>query len=350
MRRCFWTLLSLAFLALACDEPPVVAWRTPAAAAQLTWMPLDLVFDFQAQNAIAGTLHVTLNGNDVSGLFTLDAPLNGRITAHAADVWGPGFVAPGANVLRAEITYTANGFSQVYAHEISVTTLGDPYADAVSAFAPGAAAGFGQSGLPGKVLGPPLGGGAFGGGLDVVSLGVSGSIDLAFTNNVIVNGPGPDFTVFENPFLQIGAFSLTSPPFAEPGRVKVSQNGVTWFTFPCAMTSPPYFAGCAGVYPVLSNANNAGAPHASVLTTTPIQNLVGVSSLGFVLPAGAGGDSFDLAAVGLAWVRYVRIEASPTATGPEGTDNARFDLDAVSAVNAVPATDANGNGIPDAVE
>jgi len=346
MRRVRTILLLAALIGIGCGSTPFVVWYGPRAAAQLTWMPLDLVFDFVAQNAIAGTMHVTLNGNDVTSLFSVEAPVNGRAVAHASDVWGPGLVAPGPNVLRAEVSYP-----QVTAfEEISFTTVGDPYADAVTAFVPGAGGGFGQSGLPGKVIGPPLGGGVFGGGLDVVSLGASGRIDLAFTNNVIVNGPGSDFTVFENAFLTIGAYSITGPPFAEPGQVSVSQDGVHWVAFPCAMTSPPYYPGCAGVFPVLSNSGNASSPHASVLTTTPIADLVGVSVFSFKLPAGAGGDSFDLGAVGLAWARYVRIEASSSATGPEGTDNARFDLDAVSAVNSAPATDANGNGIPDAVE
>jgi hypothetical protein len=345
MRRLCVLLILTPLLALGCDEVPAIAWRSPAASASVTWMPLDLVLDF-VDVADPRTLEITLNGNDVRDLFTLDAPLGGRVTAHASDVWGPGLVAPGANVLHA--SFFMGGLT--YAHDISFTTVGDPYADEVTAFAPGANAGFGQSGLPGRVLGPPLGGGAFAGGLDVVSLGVGGRIDLAFRNNVVANGPGPDFTVFENAFLQIGAFQTTAAPFAEPGRVSVSQDGVSWHAFPCAITSPPYYPGCAGVYPVLSNANNVATPHASVRTTVPIESLVGSSLFSFVLPSGAGGDSFDLSTVGLAWARYVRIEASPAATGPEGTDNARFDLDAVSAVNAVPATDANGNGIPDAVE
>ncbi len=345
MRRALCTLLLVPLLSLACDDSPVVAWRVPAAGEERTWMPLDLVLDFAEPNANAGSLHVTLNGNDVTSLFALDAPANGRITAHASSVWG-GLVAPGTNVLRAAV-----GYSQVtHGQEISFTTTGDPYADGVTAFVPGTGGGFGQSALPGRVTGPPIGGGAFGGGLDVVSLGASGHIDVAFTNNVIVNGPGVDFTVFENPFLSIGGYSITSFPFAEPAVVSVSQDGITWHAFPCAMGSPPYYPGCAGVYPVLSNANNASSPHASIPTTTPIENLVGVSVFSFALPAGAGGDSFDLAAVGLGWARYVRIEASASATGPEGPDNARFDLDALAAVRSVPATDANGNGIPDAAE
>jgi hypothetical protein len=336
----------LPFLGLGCDTTPVIVWRTPLANAEVTWMPLDPVFDLQAQGADLGSVVVSLNGNDVTDLFTFDPPLNGRITAHAEDVWGPGLVLPGANVLLAQARYS----SATYGFSIAFTAVGDPYADGVTAFVPGPAGGFGQSSLPSIVLGPPAGSGLFAGGLQVVSLGSNGRIDVSFTNNVIVNGPGVDFTVFENAFLQIGAFSITGAPFAEPGRVSVSQDGVTWHTFPCAMASPPFYVGCAGVYPVLSNGSNPATPHASIPSTTPIASLVGVSAIGLATPAGAGGDSFDLSSVGLGWARYLRIEASGSATGPEGTDNARFDLDAVAAVNAAPATDANTNGIPDAVE
>lgn len=347
MRRALGCWLLAPLLLVGCDPLRPVMWRAPVANAALTWMPLDLSFDYAEANATAGSLRVTLNGNDVTALFTLDPAVDGRVTAHARDVWGPGLVAPGANVLRAELAY-ASGVTSF--DEISFTTTGDPYADAVAGFVPGAGGGFGQSGLPGSVIGPPLGAGLFGGGLDVVSLGTSGRIDLVMTNNVIIDGDGVDFTVFENAFLSIGAYSITGVPFAEPGRVSVSQDGNTWVAFPCQMAAPPYYPGCAGVFPVLSNASSPSSPHASVATSTPIEALVGMSIFDLALPPGAGGDSFDLAAVGLTWARYVRIEASPVATGPEGADNARFDLDAISAVNSAPSTDANANGIPDAAE
>ncbi len=95
MKRVLGLLLLVPLLTLGCEPTGPIVWRTPTAGAALTWMPLDLVFDFTAQNALTGTLVVTLNGNDITSAFTLDAPVNGRITAHASDVWGPGFVAPG---------------------------------------------------------------------------------------------------------------------------------------------------------------------------------------------------------------------------------------------------------------
>ena len=59
---------------------------------------------------------------------------------------------------------------------------------------------------PGIVFGPPGNATPTTGSLDVLSLGHGGSITLAFTDNEIVDGPGPDFIVFENPFF------CTAPP------------------------------------------------------------------------------------------------------------------------------------------
>ncbi len=75
-----------------------------------------------------------------------------------------------------------------------------------------------------------------------------------------------------------------------------------------------------------------------------------MSALSLPVVGGAGGDAFDLSDVGLSWARYVRIEAAGFIDGPDGPDNAGFDLDALAAVHSVPATDADENGIPDAVE
>jgi hypothetical protein len=144
-----------------------------------------------------------------------------------------------------------------------------------------------------------------------------------------VDGPGADFTVFENPFLTIGL--VTGPPFAEPGIVSVSDDGVTWKTFPCALDDPPYYPGCAGVYPVFANADDPAAPSPLVPCTIPIQQLVGVPVAAFQSPDCSGGDSFDLATVGLPSARFVRLDASQLEPGAAGT--AGFDLDAVAAVH-----------------
>ena len=193
----------------------------------------------------------------------------------------------------------------------------DPFIDTVMSFSPGSAAGFGADLLPEVVMGPPRGGGALQGSLDVVSLGNNGVIVVGFDLPVICDGPGPDFTVFENPF---HSGSPSGPVFAEYGIVAVSQDGVHFVDLPYDSVS---HAGLAGQNPVLSNPTN------------------GIDSLD---PAVSGGDTFDLASVGLAWASYVRITdpgsgiPDPGNAIPPGT-NGGFDLDAIAALHACdPAT------------
>lgn len=231
----------------------------------------------------------------------------------------------------------------------AVPAAADPYLDAVVSWEVGTGGGGREADLPGVVLGPPRGGGAFTGTLDTFSLGLGGQIVVEFRDNVVVDGPGPDFTVFENAFLPTG--TVTLPPFAEPGTVSVSADGVAWATFPCAVDEPPYHPGCAGVYPVWANADDAAAPSPLVPSTAPIESLVDVPVDAFVPPAGSGGDTFDLAAVGLAAIRFVRIDASEQRFGLAGL--AGFDLDAIAALHSVEADgapDGDGDGIVDGAD
>ena len=164
----------------------------------------------------------------------------------------------------------------------------------------------GQAALPGIVLGPPKGGGLGNGSLDVATLGNGGSITLGFAPSVIVDGAGPDFIVFENPFYIDGD---PTKPFAELGTVEVSDDGRNFQGFPCTATTYPY-GSCAGWHPVLAN---------------PDENTIDPTD-----PAVAGGDAFDLAQLGVSEARYVRITDRVDLTGSSGT----FDLDAVSIVHA----------------
>lgn len=181
----------------------------------------------------------------------------------------------------------------------------DPFADRVVAFRAGEGAGFGQDRFPQVVLGAPIGGGATMGGLDVLSLGKGGEIVLEFTDIIAVDGPGPDVLVFENPF----------PGFEETARVAASEDGVTFQEWPCdPEDAAGGFPGCAGVRPVLSSPDN-GVPATD--------------------PAQAGGDAFDLAAVGLSRARFLRVRETQRgrAYGPPAGG---FDLDAVAVVNGAP--------------
>jgi hypothetical protein len=162
----------------------------------------------------------------------------------------------------------------------------------------------GQEEFPAPILGAPLGAGCCAGSLDVTSLGEGGFVVVEFEGNVIADGAGPDFVVFENAFVPQGADE--SAVFAEVGSVSVSQDGVAWFDFPCTADEYP-FGECAGWHAVLANADD--------------------NDLSPFDAEAAGGDAFDLSHVGLEWARYVRIEDRADV---EGT----FDLDAVAIVNA----------------
>ncbi len=175
------------------------------------------------------------------------------------------------------------------------------------AFGPGQNTG--QDHFPNNLYGPPHGGGCCKGDADpaqILSLGDGGSVTVQFGDTTIVDAPGPDFIVFEN------AFYVNGDPtsvFAELATVEVSDDGTTWTAFPCTATAPPYGT-CAGWHPVYAN---------------PDEN-----SIEPLDPATAGGDAFDLADIGVASARYVRITDRADIGGMAGV----FDLDAVGVVHA----------------
>lgn len=188
-------------------------------------------------------------------------------------------------------------------------TPGDPYVDCVESFTPEGAT-FGQDRFPQVVFGPPQAGAGGAGSVDVLSLGCGGEITLYFDAPGIVDRPGPDFIVFENP-LPVG-----DSTFVEPARVLVSADGLAWHAFPCdpAGEHPP--VGCAGVARVFAGP----------------QNMIDPTD-----PATAGGDAFDLAQLGLASARYVRLldvgEAYYQARTWCGGGGGGFDLDAIAVVH-----------------
>src|SRR5579875_3657755 len=118
------------------------------------------------------------------------------------------------------------------------------------------------------------------------------------------------------------------------------------------MDAPPFYPGCAGVYPVFANRDDPTAPSPLVPCTEPVSSLVGVPVATFVPPRCSGGDSFDLAQVGLHAIRFVRIQGGPIQPALGGL--AGFDLDAIAGVHSVDvppgAPDADGDGVPDVVD
>lgn len=198
---------------------------------------------------------------------------------------------------------------------LPATAAAERCADAVVERVEGADGGYLEPGLamPGVVLGPPAGGGAFSQSLDVYPLGHGGSITLAFEDNAILNGPGPDFRVFENAFHTSSDLSTT---FREAGFVEASADGITFVRFPWNAEN---FTGLAGISPVYANP------------------LAGIGPL----DPNAGGDAFDLATIGLDEARYVRIVDAADFVNDEGNNfpirgqgKAGFDLDAIVALNS----------------
>lgn len=182
----------------------------------------------------------------------------------------------------------------------------------VVSFVPGPCSGFGSGAMPDVVFGPPRGAGEQQGGYDVVSLGSGGEIVVGF-DDAIVDGPGDDFVVFENAFFAGGN---STRPAADLGEVSVSDDGTAWKTFACTATTYPYGA-CAGWHPVIASYEPRGD---SMLPTA----------------AEAGGDRFDLATVGLAKARLVRIRDMRSSECTPGLPvvNLGFDLDAIVSLNA----------------
>ena len=192
-----------------------------------------------------------------------------------------------------------------------------PFIDRVVMFQRGSGGGNGEDKLPDIVLGPPQGGGKLKAGRDVLSLGEGGSITVEFVDNEIVDGEGPDFIVFENPFL---AAPGNDPDFGffELAKVEVSFDGETWTEFPYDTGSRK---GCAGHHPVLANAE---------------KNEIDPTD-----PKVAGGDQFDLKEIGVKVVRFVRITDVQSFGGDDGA--AGFDLDAIAAVHSRPQAAKKGS-------
>jgi hypothetical protein len=209
---------------------------------------------------------------------------------------------------------------------------------------------------PGIVLGPPGNATPTTGSLTVLSLGHGGSITLEFDDNEIVDGPGPDFIVFENPFF------CTAPPltatdpwsaFAEPGIVEASADGVNFVRFPFDTTAlSQVVSSCSDGTLLLALHGMAGlTPSFTGNWTIPDDPFVfDTSAPGGV--SGHGGDAFDLHDVGLATARFIRILDPNLPIGVPGSSEG-FDLDAIVALHARPrdfGPDSDGDGLSDSTE
>ncbi|MFH1856783.1 MAG: putative Ig domain-containing protein [Candidatus Omnitrophota bacterium] len=248
-------------------------------------------------------------------------------------------------------SFSENSSGTVVPQAVNLSGEKDPFVDEVVSFNPLAGDAYGAGKMPRVVLGAPRGTGTMWGSADVVSLNAKANIDggasapyggnitLKFTDNIVVNEAGPDFTIFEN------AFFIGGNPEArwmEPAVVEVSQDGKKFYRFKIDFVphyngenincNNPYCysKGFAGINPVYSN-NGFPDPRD---------------------PAVSGGDSFDLSditAKNLKWINYVRVISTgdnwitdcngdkvrhSDATGAlSGEGSSGFDLDGVCAVH-----------------
>ncbi len=148
---------------------------------------------------------------------------------------------------------------------------------------------------------------------EILSIGLGGEIIVGFKDYIITDGPGIDFIIFENAFIN----PINQGIFAEPAIISVSYNGIDFIEFPYDSTT---LKGLAGI--------------------TPTNGKVEASKY----PA-CGGDGFDLSTIGLDKVKYIKIkdissiistlDESNIYYNPESIISG-FDLDAVAGINLAP--------------
>jgi len=187
-------------------------------------------------------------------------------------------------------------------------------------------------GTPDLVLGQPAG------TFHVFSLGDGGWMTIAF-DQVIVNGAGPDFAVWENGFINVSV-----PPlgmlWAELMFVEVSSNGSDFARFPSVCQNPApmggfdcidptYYHNVAGKHANGNDGRDEGTPFdLDDLLSDPLvtQGLLDLNDIQYVKLIDVVGDGSTFDSLGNPmWDPY------PTPFGTGGAD-----LDAICVLNTVP--------------
>ncbi len=236
----------------------------------------------------------------------------------------------------------------------------DCFADRVVSFRPGTYSALPGTNTwqPGIVLGPPGDATPSTGSLSVMSLGHGGQIVLEFADNEIVDGPGPDFIVFENPFFCSPVPQSDVDPWsvnAEPGIVEVSDDGIDFKAFPYDASALAQVVNlCSDKSLVQKLVGLMGlTPNFTGNYTVPDDPLVfDPTAPGGI--SGHGGDAFDLATVGLTRARFVRITDPNLPIGIPGPSDG-LDLDTIVALHSRPIlgvgqVDTDGDGLSDDAE
>jgi hypothetical protein len=179
----------------------------------------------------------------------------------------------------------------------------------------------------------------------IVSLGVGGSITLAFDHDVLddpANPFGIDLLIFGNAFCTdpFHPAGVCGAYHSEGGRIDVSLDGIAWTTIPdldadTAFPTVGYID--AGPYDTVPGIEPTDF-------TRPVDPAFGTTLAGLAHPdivaaydGSGGGVGVDLATVGLPAIRFVRIVNDAGDTTPE--------IDAIADVAAAgPRGDLDGDG------
>jgi len=188
---------------------------------------------------------------------------------------------------------------------------------------------------------------------EIVSLGVGGSLVLAFDHDVLDDPRNPfgvDLLVFGNAFATDAASpaGVVGGLFSEGGAISLSADGVTWIPVPGVAADGPFPT--LGYVDVAPYATSPGSVPTDF--TRPVNpslggpELIGVpwAELVMAYDGSGGGTGIDFRALGIDRVRYVRIEGNVLfGSSPE--------IDAVADVSPVePNPDLNGDGVVNAAD
>ena len=190
---------------------------------------------------------------------------------------------------------------------------------------------------------------------EIVTIGNGGSLTVKFDHAVLDDPGNPyglDLTIFSNAF-QLGDgtsgwtngdpddFTAGSTALMTLANVSVSQDGVTWYGFDNDSMAGGYAPTLGRVYDTTNPDNSLGAwnlwwgeatdPTLLIDPSLSPADFDGktVTQIAQVYGQSAGGTGFDIGALGLGWIQYVRVTDDPLNT-------ATTEIDAFADVSAVP--------------
>lgn len=184
---------------------------------------------------------------------------------------------------------------------------------------------------------------------ELVSVGVGGELIVAFDHDVLddpANPFGIDLLIFGNAFCTDQDYPAGVPQglFGEGGTIEVSLDGTTWTLITGVDADGPF-----PTIGWLDSGPYDEAPGTEpTVFTHPVDPALAMPGLSYVellaaYDGSGGGAGIDLASVGLAAIRFVRIRNDSTTATPE--------IDALADVApAAPVGDISGDGLVNGVD